>query len=105
MYFNAADPLSELWQRAWIIPAFWNLLAFVLLVVICSLWAPSNNPTRYAYSEETGDELEVEGISLTSSSVLLAGESANKQLERKERRASNADLFRLGEEVEEDKRE
>ncbi|TYG72372.1 hypothetical protein ES288_D04G015500v1 [Gossypium darwinii] len=105
LYFNAADPLSELWQRAWIIPAFWNLLAFVLLVVICSLWAPSNNPTRYAYSEETGDELEEEGISLTSSSVLLAGESANKQLERKERRASNADLFRLGEEVEEDKRE
>ncbi|PPS05968.1 hypothetical protein GOBAR_AA14669 [Gossypium barbadense] len=105
LYFNAADPLSELWQRAWIIPAFWNLLAFVLLVVICSLWAPSNNPTRYAYSEETGDELEDEGISLTSSSVLLAGESANKQLERKERRASNADLFRLGEEVEEDKRE
>ncbi|KAB2033390.1 hypothetical protein ES319_D04G014000v1 [Gossypium barbadense] len=46
LYFNAADPLSELWQRAWIIPAFWNLLAFVLLVVICSLWAPSNNPTR-----------------------------------------------------------
>ncbi|TYJ38320.1 hypothetical protein E1A91_A05G435900v1 [Gossypium mustelinum] len=105
LYFNAADPLSELWQRAWIIPAFWNLLAFVLLVVICSLWAPSNNPTRYAYSEETGDELEDEGISLTSSSVLLAGESANKQLERKERRASNADLFRLGEEAEEDKRE
>ncbi|MBA0878757.1 hypothetical protein Goshw_019879 [Gossypium schwendimanii] len=105
LYFNAADPLSELWQRAWIIPAFWNLLAFVLLVVICSLWAPSNNPTRYAYSEETGDELEEDGISLTSSSVLLAGESANKQLERKERRASNADLYRLGEEVEEDKRE
>ncbi|XVE86075.1 hypothetical protein DITRI_Ditri18aG0007300 [Diplodiscus trichospermus] len=104
LYFNAADPLSELWQRAWIIPAFWNLLAYVLLIVICILWAPSNNPTSYAYSEETGDDLEEEGISLTSSSFILAGESASK-LERKERKVSNADLFGLVEELEEDKRE
>lgn len=48
LYFNAADPLSEMWRRAWIIPAFWTLLAFVLLLVICVLWAPSNNPTRYS---------------------------------------------------------
>ncbi|EOY20068.1 Lung seven transmembrane receptor family protein isoform 2 [Theobroma cacao] len=104
LYFNAADPLSELWQRAWVIPAFWNLLAFVLLIVICILWAPSNNPTRYAYSEETGDDLEEEGISLTGTSVILAGESATKP-ERKERKVSTADLFGLVEELEEDKRE
>ncbi|KAE8669894.1 Detected protein of confused Function [Hibiscus syriacus] len=101
LYFNAADPLSELWQRAWIIPAFWNLLAFVLLVVICSLWAPSNNPTRYAYIKETEDKLDEEGISLTRSSAVSAGQSAAKP----ERKALNADLFRLGEEFEEDKRE
>ena len=59
---------------------------------------------RYAYSEETGDDLEEEGISLTSSSVILAGESATK-LERKERKVSNVDLFGLVEELEEDKRE
>ncbi|CAL5393881.1 unnamed protein product [Camellia sinensis] len=40
------DPLSELWRSAWIIPTFWTLLAFSLLVVICVLWAPSSNPTR-----------------------------------------------------------
>ncbi|XWS65563.1 hypothetical protein CRYUN_Cryun05aG0124400 [Craigia yunnanensis] len=101
LYFNAANPLSELWQRAWIIPAFWNLLAFVLLILICILWAPSNNPTRYAYSEETGDDLKEEGILLTGSTVILAGESATKL----ERKLSNADLFGLVEEVEEDKRE
>ncbi|KAJ9684044.1 hypothetical protein PVL29_016506 [Vitis rotundifolia] len=48
LYFNASDPLSELWRRAWIIPAFWTLLAYIILVVICILWAPSHNPTRYA---------------------------------------------------------
>ncbi|KAI8007641.1 Mini-chromosome maintenance complex-binding protein [Camellia lanceoleosa] len=47
LYFNASDPLSELWRIAWIIPAFWTLLAFSLLVVICVLWAPSSNPTSY----------------------------------------------------------
>ncbi|OMO88620.1 Transmembrane receptor, eukaryota [Corchorus capsularis] len=104
LYFNAADPLSELWQRAWIIPAFWNLLAFVLLIVICILWAPSNNPTRYAYSEETGDDIEEEGISLTASTVILAGESVTKT-ELKERKVSSADLFGLVEDLEEDKRE
>ncbi|KAI8008630.1 hypothetical protein LOK49_LG07G01701 [Camellia lanceoleosa] len=46
LYFNASDPLTELWRIAWIIPAFWTLLAFSLLVVICVLWAPSSNPTR-----------------------------------------------------------
>ncbi|KAJ6369293.1 hypothetical protein OIU78_001622 [Salix suchowensis] len=64
LYFNATDPLSELWQVAWVIPAFWTLLAYSLLVVICVLWAPSHNPTRYAYSE--GEDLDEEGISLTT---------------------------------------
>lgn len=72
LYFNATDPLSELWRIAWIIPAFWALLAYSLLGVICVLWAPSKNPTRYAYSEETGDELGEEGVSLTSTGVKAA---------------------------------
>ncbi|KAK9284098.1 hypothetical protein L1049_012358 [Liquidambar formosana] len=106
LYFNATDPLSELWRRAWIIPAFWTLLAYLLLVVICVLWAPSHNPTRYAYSEETGDDLEEEGISLTGSGVKVAADVAAK-LERKERKVSGAadHVFGLGEDLEEDKRE
>ncbi|GFY82436.1 lung seven transmembrane receptor family protein [Actinidia rufa] len=47
LYFNASDPLSDLWKISWVIPAFWTLLALSLLVVICVLWAPSSNPTRY----------------------------------------------------------
>ncbi|CAN1277230.1 Transmembrane protein 87A [Linum perenne] len=48
LYFNATDPLSELWKIGWIIPAFWTLLAYSVLVIICLLWAPSRNPTRYS---------------------------------------------------------
>ncbi|GLU17844.1 hypothetical protein SLE2022_341950 [Rubroshorea leprosula] len=96
LYFNATDPLSELWQIAWIIPAFWNLIAYTLLVVICILWTPSHNPTRYAYMEETGEYSDEEGIALTSA----AGEVASK-LERKERKGSIV----IGEDLEEDKRE
>ncbi|KAJ4977825.1 hypothetical protein NE237_008605 [Protea cynaroides] len=105
LYFNASDPLSELWRKAWIIPAFWVLLAYGLLVVICILWAPSHNPTRYAYSEETGDDFE-EGITLVSSGVKTAADVATK-LERKDRKVSSAadHVFGLGEDLEEDKRE
>lgn len=107
LYFNATDPLSELWRIAWIIPAFWALLAYSLLVVICILWAPSRNPTRYAYLGETGDETDEEGVSLTSSGVKVAADMVTK-LERKERKGSSStDLVFLGvrEDVEEDKRE
>ncbi|XP_020553483.1 transmembrane protein 87A-like [Sesamum indicum] len=48
LYFNASDPLNELWRIVWIIPAFWIVLAFFLLAVVCVLWAPSHHRTRYA---------------------------------------------------------
>ncbi|KAG9443295.1 hypothetical protein H6P81_014635 [Aristolochia fimbriata] len=101
LYFNASDPLSELWERAWIISAFWSVLAYLLLVVICVLWAPSQNPTRYAYSEETGDDFDEEAIALTGG-VAKATDIVSK-LDRKERKADH--VFGLGEDLEEDKRE
>uniref|UniRef100_A0A803MI24 GOST seven transmembrane domain-containing protein n=1 Tax=Chenopodium quinoa TaxID=63459 RepID=A0A803MI24_CHEQI len=107
LYFNATDPLGELWRIAWIIPAFWALLAYSLLVVICILWAPSRNPTRYAYLEESGDDLDEEGVSLTSSGVKVAADMAS-MIERKERKVSGStDHVFVGvrEELEEDKRE
>ncbi|XP_022761395.1 transmembrane protein 87B-like [Durio zibethinus] len=71
LYFNANDPLSEFWQIGWIIPAFWNMLAYTLLVVICVLWAPSRNPTRYAYMEEMGEESDEEVIALSSGDIAM----------------------------------
>ncbi|XP_057548811.1 uncharacterized protein LOC130827176 [Amaranthus tricolor] len=53
LYYKANDAYNEHWQNAWIIPAFWQVLSFSLLSVICILWAPSQNSTRYAFS---GDE-------------------------------------------------
>ncbi|CAI9097177.1 OLC1v1033543C4 [Oldenlandia corymbosa var. corymbosa] len=85
LYFKASDPLSELWQIAWIIPAFWTLLGFLLLVVVCILWAPSDNQTRYAYSGENGDDWDEEAISLTRG-VKMASETGTIKLERKEKR-------------------
>ncbi|XP_057971058.1 uncharacterized protein LOC131159878 isoform X2 [Malania oleifera] len=99
LYFKATDPLSEFWQIAWIIPAFWSLLSYALLVVICILWAPSSSQTRYAYSDEIGEEFE-EGISLTA----VARETVAK-LERKERSSAPDLKFGLSEDAEEDKRE
>ncbi|XP_073034416.1 LOW QUALITY PROTEIN: uncharacterized protein [Primulina eburnea] len=65
VYFKATDPFNEKWASAWIITAFWDILAFALLCVICFLWAPSQSSQRYAYSgnkEEGNDEEEFESL-------------------------------------------
>ncbi|CAA0816165.1 Lung seven transmembrane receptor family protein [Striga hermonthica] len=59
LYFKSNDVYNEQWQNAWIIPAFWQVVSFSLLCVICSLWAPSQNSMRYAYSsEDSGEEFD-----------------------------------------------
>lgn len=60
VYFKATDPFNERWRSAWIITAFWDILAFALLSVICYLWAPSQSSQRYViicknlYSQQDG---------------------------------------------------
>nr|GLL36786.1 transmembrane protein 87B-like [Ipomoea trifida] len=104
LYFNASDPLSELWRFSWIIPAFWTVLAYCLLVVICVLWAPSRNPTRYAHSGDSTDDFDEEAIALTSV-VRVVGDTGTK-LERKEKKGSaSTDHLTEREDLEEDKRE
>ncbi|KAJ0520670.1 putative transmembrane protein GPR107/GPR108 [Helianthus annuus] len=107
LYFNATDPISELWRIYWIIPAFWSLLAFSLLVVICILWAPSRNPTRYAYAGDTGDDYDEEAISLTTGVKVEGGEVGTTVMERKEKKGlgSTDHLIGLTEDLAEDKRE
>ncbi|GJN07972.1 hypothetical protein PR202_ga25853 [Eleusine coracana subsp. coracana] len=87
LYFNATDPLSELWQRAWIIPAFWNVLSYALLAIICILWSPSRNPTGFAYSEDAGDGADEEGLSLVGSAVKGTGDMVNLHVFPEDKRA------------------
>ncbi|KAJ4842717.1 hypothetical protein Tsubulata_043630 [Turnera subulata] len=65
LYFKSNDVYNEHWQNAWIIPAFWQVLSFSLLCVICALWAPSQNSMRYAYSDDIGEEFDRDESSLT----------------------------------------
>ncbi|KAK3220544.1 hypothetical protein Dsin_014514 [Dipteronia sinensis] len=65
LYFKSTDVYNERWQNAWIIPAFWQVLSLSLLCVICALWAPSQNSTRYAYSDDTNEEFDKDETSLT----------------------------------------
>ncbi|KAL6010592.1 hypothetical protein ACLOJK_001026 [Asimina triloba] len=58
IYFKSSDVHSEKWQTAWIILALWQLLSFCLLCSICVLWAPSQNSTRYAYSDDENEEFD-----------------------------------------------
>ena len=110
LYVKATDPF-ERWQSFWIIPAFWYVLAYILLVVICVLWAPSQNSTRYAYSEEVGEDFdEEETIGLTATTTaskptLVEVEKGGAKPDAKERKPINTDVFSLDDELEEDKRD
>ncbi|KAJ3675618.1 hypothetical protein LUZ60_004660 [Juncus effusus] len=97
VYFKATDPFSERWQSAWIITAFWHILAFLLLCVICYLWAPSQSSQRYAYSGEAVDEEDEEAQSLAKGNQ--DGEIGMVKIEK------DQNSFTLDDEVEEDKRE
>jgi len=87
LYFNATDPLSELWQRAWIIPVFWNVLSYALLAIICILWSPSRNPTGFAYSEDAGEGADEEGLSLVGSAMKGTGDMVNMHIFPEDKRA------------------
>ncbi|OMO92067.1 Transmembrane receptor, eukaryota [Corchorus olitorius] len=101
VYFKATDPFNERWQSAWIITAFWDILAFVLLCVICYLWAPSQSSQRYAYSEDMGEEFDDE-----EAQSLTRGQSdGDVGLVKQERKNGNAGLSDEEDDSEEDKRE
>ncbi|KAG5229265.1 transmembrane protein [Salix suchowensis] len=103
LYFKATDPFNERWQSAWIITAFWDVLAFALLCVICYLWAPSQSSQRYAYSEELGEEFdEEEAQSLTREKP----DGDISLVETKDKSAGGTHVFDEDDgEAEEDKRE
>ncbi|CAL8997979.1 unnamed protein product [Prunus brigantina] len=99
VYFKATDPFNEKWQSAWIITAFWDILAFALLCVICYLWAPSQSSQRYAYSEEVGEESDDE----ESQSLTRGKPEGDIGLVKQENSGSTEDLDE--DDSEEDKRE
>ncbi|KAK3001590.1 hypothetical protein RJ639_022441 [Escallonia herrerae] len=101
VYFKATDPFNERWQGAWIITAFWDILAFSLLCVICYLWAPSQSSQRYAYSEVTGEESDDEA----SQSLCRGSPTGDVSLVKQERREKSDEGSDLEEAAEEDKRE
>nr|BAD95348.1 hypothetical protein [Arabidopsis thaliana] len=95
VYFKATDPFNERWQTAWTITAFWDVIVFLLLCIICYLWTPSQNSQRYAYSGDVDEENE-EAQSLTGGKqdgdISLVKQEKNAESDREE-------------DVEEDKRE
>jgi len=65
LYFKSTDVYNEQWQSAWIIPAFWQVLSFSLLCVICALWAPSQTSMRYVYSGDGTEDFDRDETSLS----------------------------------------
>ena len=51
MWFKSTDLIDEKWESVWMLSAFWNVLSFALLAVVCFLWRPGMNANQFAYSE------------------------------------------------------
>lgn len=101
MYTRLSDPFNEKWRADWITGCFWHLLQFVLLCAICVLWAPSQNPTRFAYSEDAPPEDEEE-VGLTS---VVAGDKEKTPAPAADKKPVNTDVFSLEDDMEEGKLE
>ncbi|GLT53953.1 hypothetical protein SLA2020_271870 [Shorea laevis] len=100
VYFKATDPFNERWRSAWIITAFWDILAFALLSVICYLWAPSQSSQRYAYSEEVGEEFDDE----EAQSLTRGKEEGDLSLVKLEKNGETHAIFEQEDDGEENKR-
>jgi len=51
---------DDTWQTDWIWAAFWHILYFAILLAIAIIWRPTDNNTRYAYTELLVDNPEEE---------------------------------------------
>jgi len=47
---------DKLWRSVWVWNAFWHTLYFIILIAIIILWRPTENNSRYAYSEMPQEE-------------------------------------------------
>ncbi|KAK9846593.1 hypothetical protein WJX81_007332 [Elliptochloris bilobata] len=56
MYFKVTDQYNLKWRWDWITADFWHVQNLFFLCIICFLFRPSFNSTRYAYSEQEGED-------------------------------------------------
>ncbi|KAK6945582.1 Transmembrane protein GPR107/GPR108-like [Dillenia turbinata] len=100
VYFKATDPFNERWKSAWIITAFWDILNFALLCVMCYLWAPSQNSQRYAYSDEMKEEFEDEEEAQSLTRGISEGNVSLVKQEKKDRDSGGTAVFGVEDEAE-----
>ena len=93
MMFKISDKYNERWQEDWITTAYWHVLSFALLLIICVLWMPREHSVKYAYHEddvaEVWDEVDVitenfgddTGKAIAADVFALEEEDGNAKLE------------------------
>lgn len=119
MIARFSDPFNEKWANDWINDAFWHVLNFVMLAVICYLWAPSQSATRYDLHSSTLSRCDVDLISMLSLSryayqegeemdedeVALTSTEGTAAVTEEKKKTVNTDVFSLEDEAEEGKLE
>jgi len=60
VWFKSTDMIDQKWESVWLVGAFWHILSFAVLCVICMLWRPTDAASRYAYSDMANDNISEE---------------------------------------------
>lgn len=53
---------DQLWRSVWVWNAFWHTLYFIILIAICIIWRPTENNSRYAYSEMPQEDVPLSNL-------------------------------------------
>ncbi|XP_010475986.1 PREDICTED: transmembrane protein 87A-like [Camelina sativa] len=84
------ESLRDLWQWKWIIPVFWYLLSYQLLVMICFVWPPTDKPTSLLYIADEDSKEGDEYLSLAEAGMMNKKDETKAEdgnVERNERKS------------------
>jgi len=70
------------WRFAWLWSGIWHLLYLAILISIAVLWRPTDNNTRYAYSEVAPepDEFMLQPLHVFGEAVQRRGDSGEDEV-------------------------
>ncbi len=99
VFFDTSRGANGTWQYRWSVDALWEVTYYAVFVAMVTLWAPSKNSQRYAYSIELSqldDDEEYNGSSSHGESPIKGDGEGDRELDNEYggRLDDSADPFR-----------
>jgi len=91
LFVTVSEDVDNLWKVQWIWSAFWHILYLMILLAVAILWRPTNNNTRYAYSEMAPepDEFMLQPLNVIGDVIQRKTKEDIEQLSKHEEQSDN----------------